>query len=146
MNITQSNSNSYSNTKLQIPKTQTRTFCPKFGAIEQTLVKLNPDSFERNLTNSIMGYFHLRGAGLKVVKSGIDESSKVKGIVIEGENAVSRAKDLTQRFISLFSNKGDDLLHSSDSTEVAQREIGEFFRDLPPEKCSQEQIQLDFAE
>ena len=126
-----------------------------FGAWEKTLLGLKPDAFEKKLAAKLEKEA-MAMTGLTVVKKWVGVPSrekmeihyaehkaqsffndlinyvtrgKFKAVVLEGDDAVLKlrtaAKELRTKYAQ--GSKTENLIHSSDSTESADREIKNFF-------------------
>lgn len=148
MNISNNYSNRFQKSGVQSCQMSKSIPNTHFGAIERTLLVIKPDAFkEPPLAGAIMGFLHINGDGLKIVKSGTKNHAPTEGLVIEGENAVSRLQELASRFKRLFPNgEGNDAyLETSKTPELVESEIKGFFSDIPLEKTNKERIPLTFA-
>ena len=133
--------------------------------MEKTLVLIKPDAYERGLSEDILNIY--KENGLQIVKMKTLQATKeiasnhyaehkekpyfkeliayitrspIIAIILEGENAISRvreingstnpleAKDGTIRKLYALS-KNENSVHASDSLESAKREIGIWFVD-----------------
>lgn len=131
-------------------------FKPSFGVKERTFVMLKPDSFERGFVELIEDA--LRKQDLTIVESWTGNASRkkleqhyrehrhkpffgawidylqsgnVKAMVVEGDDAIYRAKTLKLKIRAFFApnQKRENLIHSSDTPSEATREIENFFGD-----------------
>ena len=126
-----------------------------FTGYERTFVMLKPDAFKRNLDSVIMDKIKEDKSliisktwegvaprkkveknweskrGKSFFKEWMDfmTSGKVRGMVVEGEDAVSKVLNLKIAIRNKFAKgqKRENLVHSSDTVQDAKREIGNFF-------------------
>ncbi len=134
--------------------------------MEQTLILVKPDAFERALTGEVIARFERKGlriAAMKLMQVETDLAEQhyaehrtrpffpeliefitrgpLVAIVFEGESAVAAARQMIGATNPLEaapgSIRGDfaievtfNLVHGSDSTATAEREIALFFPDL----------------
>lgn len=130
-------------------------FRPSFTAIERTFGMLKPDAFERSLDSvivkeiekndfKILNSLKERASREKLEKNYLEhkdkpffnewmdfmQSSYVQGMVIEGENAITRFREFSKQIREKFApgEKRRNLIHSSDSPDAAARELENFFR------------------
>ena len=125
-----------------------------FRAYEKTFMIIKPDAYERNLNTIIEN--NILASGLKISKSfeGIASknkmrknyiskqnksffedwikfltSGKLKAIVVEGDNAISKALNLKKEIRTKYApnEKRYNLVHCSDDEINAKREIKNFF-------------------
>lgn len=128
---------------------------PNFTRYEKTFMMLKPDAFKRHLDSVIMDKL-ANEQNLKITKTweGIAPrekieknweskrgksffkdwmdfmtSGKVRGMVVEGDDAVSKVLNFKTAIRNCFApgQKRENLVHSSDSVQEAEREIGNFF-------------------
>jgi len=126
-----------------------------FSALQRTCSMLKPDAFERELTECAES--GLKGLGLKIVKewTGVPDrkvieehcckkkgrdffddlvnfltSGNVKIFLIEGEDAVVKVRQFVEEFRAKYApgERRKNLMHASDSSLEAEREISNFFK------------------
>lgn len=129
-----------------------------FTAVERTLLGIKPDAFEKNLAGTI-GKEIIDKTGLKIIAGKVGVQSrktmethyaehqgkgffdnlinyvtrgKFGAYVLEGDDAVSKLRAAASEVRAKYApdSKSENLVHSSDSTESAAREIGNFFSKL----------------
>jgi nucleoside-diphosphate kinase len=134
--------------------------------VEQTLILVKPDAFERRLTGEVIARFERKGlriAALKLMRVERDLAERhysehrtkpffeeligfitggpLVALVLEGEDAVAAARQVIGATNPVEaapgSIRGDfaievtfNLVHGSDSTQTAEREVGLFFPEL----------------
>jgi len=126
-----------------------------FGELQRTLLGLKPDAYEKGLAGQIKNEI-LAETGLKVVMQKIKVQSremmgnhyahhsgkaffeglidyvtrgKFGAYVLEGDDAVVKLRDTALNLREKYGVVGqrENLIHSSDSAEAAENEIGKFF-------------------
>jgi len=133
--------------------------------MQKTVILLKPDCMEKNLAGEVIGRFERAGLTIKACKlmrltdellkehyshladkplfpeiTGFMQSSPVLAMVLEGDQAVSRVRDLLGPTDSNAAPKGTirgdlgtdkmrNIAHASDSVETAAAEVKRFFTD-----------------
>lgn len=130
------------------------SYTPSFQAYEKTFMMLKPDSFSRNLDQTIMKKLSDKKLNVLQEWEGIAprekleanyrqhknksffaewidflSSGKVRALLVGGEDAVSEINSLKKAIRDEFApgEKRFNLVHSSDDTASAKREIANFF-------------------
>ena len=134
--------------------------------MERSLILINPDAFERNLTGEIIARFERKGLRLRALKLmtmsrelaerhyaehegkpfydelvGFITSGPLVAMVLEGEQAVDAARQVIGATNPLEASPGSirgdyaievgqNMVHGSDSTSSAAREVELFFPEL----------------
>ena len=128
---------------------------PSFSAHEKTFMMLKPDAYKRHLDKEILMELK-EDKGLKITKewegiaprekveknweskrnksffnSWMDfmTSGKIKAMVVEGDNAISKVLNFKKKIREKFApnQKRENLVHSSDDAKSANNEIKNFF-------------------
>lgn len=134
-----------------------QTYTPNFCAYEKSFMIVKPDAVQRKLDGKIME--EIQDAGLVVLKqwSGVAPRSKMEGnyiqyrekpffkawidfmisgnikaMIVGGEDAIKKASGVKQKMRAQYApgERRLNLLHASDDTEAAQKEIANFFDEL----------------
>lgn len=126
-----------------------------FAAHERTFMMLKPDAYKRHLDKTILNALN-QDKDLKITKewegiaprekveknwedkkgksffkSWMDfmTSGKIKAMIVEGDNAISKVLSFKRKIRATFApnEKRENLIHSSDDIQSADKEIHNFF-------------------